>query len=94
MSYKIIKIVKLKEHHLATGATKHYLGNDLLPVPSELKIVNFEGDTGSYLLYFDKDGNEITDTYHDDINDAIKQAEREFSIQPNEWIDFKEETTQ
>jgi len=36
-------------------------------------------------LYLDVNGEELTDTYHEDLRSAMKQAEWEFAISENDW---------
>ena len=81
----IIATIHLTSDHTPTGKTKHYRGEAELPVPSELRIVQYADDTGYYLLYYDSEGNEITDTYHEDIKAAVEQAKWEYSVKPEEW---------
>jgi hypothetical protein len=45
-----------------------------------LALAKYDADPGVYLLYCDKDWNVVTDTYHDDIESAIAQAEFEFEL--------------
>ncbi len=54
-------------------------------VPSSLAIVQYEGDDGVYLLYFSESGEELTDTYHSGVDEAMNQAEFEFGVLPGEW---------
>jgi hypothetical protein len=80
----LCKSVRLDpERHQPTGQTRH------IGVPTEafreLRIV--ERDHGIFLLYLDQDGNEVTDTWHQSLGDAMHQAEFEFSVQPDEWSD-------
>lgn len=84
-SYAVIQWVKLVSKHLPTGKTRHYRGGELLPTPRELKIGKYPNDHGFYLLYFDGAGNEMTDTYHDTLEDAMAQAEREFQVKVDDW---------
>jgi hypothetical protein len=57
----------------------------LLPPPAELRIVQYPNDPGFYLLYYDRDGQEMTDTYHDSLEEAMAQAEWEFEARKGEW---------
>ena len=68
-----------------TGKTRHFFGNDLAAIPSELRIVSFANDDGVYLLYFDGEGNEITDTYHENVEMAKSQAKWEFNVRESDW---------
>jgi hypothetical protein len=85
MSYKILKKISLEGIN-ATGKTRHYFGNEEIPKPVELQIVQYDGDTGYYLFYLNKDGEEMTDTYHDTIESAFRQAEWEYNILPEKWL--------
>jgi hypothetical protein len=50
-----------------------------------LRISQYVGDPGFYLLYLDAEGNELTDTYHETLEKAMSQAEWEFDVRPDEW---------
>ena len=84
--------LELKPEHRPTGKTRHYYGSPFsqeervpVPPPSALEIVQYPDDDAYYLLYLDDSGNELTDTWHETINDAKAQAEFEFSVAPSEW---------
>lgn len=83
--YLIIKQVFLSSAHTRTGKTRHYLGEDELPASKMLKIVKYEDENGFYLIHFDADGKEMTDTFHDTLDDAMEQAEWEYQVKPDEW---------
>ena len=84
--YSVLKQIKLSARHRPTGRTRHYFGNQLLPAPAMLQITKYADDPGFYLLYFDPDGKELTDTYHDSVEQAMAQATREFGVEPAEWV--------
>jgi hypothetical protein len=76
------------------GLTKHYEGRiegghvvkeAELPAPVSVGIEETEG--GFLLLYFDSDGNCITDTWHRTVEDAKSHAKDEFDIDESDWID-------
>ncbi len=71
----------------ATGKTIHKRGGRELPLPAYLNVTQFSGDPGFYLLYFDDQGNELTDTYHNTLSAALNQAEFEFNVVPTQWVD-------
>ena len=83
--YIVLQRVRLSKHHVPTGKTEHYLGNELLPTPFELNIAQYFDDDGYYLFYLDKNGVVLTDTYHDDIQSAMEQAEWEFGVKTTDW---------
>ena len=82
---KIIKKAILSEKQQSTNKTKHYFGNIILPSPYELRIVKFNNDPGFYLFYCDESGLEMTDTYHDTMDQAEEQACFEFLVQSDDW---------
>jgi hypothetical protein len=86
MEYMIVKEV-LISNHLSTGRTKHYSNDQLLPAAKKLRIAKFGGDRGYYLYYLDENDEEMTDTYHETIESAMRQAEFEYNIKPHEWSD-------
>jgi hypothetical protein len=84
-NYIIIKQVVLGPQHVPTGKTHHYDGEKELPHAVILKIVKYDDVEGFYLLHFDTAGKEITDTFHESVEDALAQAEWEFQVKPSEW---------
>lgn len=82
---KLLRRIKLKSAHKPTGKTQHFHGDKPLPAPTELRIVQFSSDPGCYLFYCDESGIEMTDTYHDSVQEAMAQAEFEFGIAADEW---------
>lgn len=83
--YIILKSIALKPEHISTGRTHHYQGDEELPSASILKIAKYEDSGGFYLLYFDANEKELTDTFHDTIEAALDQAAWEYEVKPNEW---------
>lgn len=77
--------IKLKPTHIPTGKTRHVKGRKPVPSPDELRIVQLTGDPGFYLFHYDKHGEELTDTYHDSVEEAMEQARWEFGIEKHEW---------
>jgi hypothetical protein len=83
--YQVFRRIRLSPAHRPTGRTRHVVGGELAPTPAELRIAQYEGDPGYYLFYCDEAGAEITDTYHDSLEEAIAQAEWEFGTKAEEW---------
>jgi hypothetical protein len=82
---QLLQEVALTAQHRPTGNTRHFRDGVLLSPPANLRIVRFADDPGFYLLYLDADGNEQTDTWHEDLAAAHRQAEFEFGVLDNEW---------
>jgi hypothetical protein len=89
----VIKKVILTEHHLRPGRTKHTLcdakGSREYPPFVSLVIAQYPEDSGYYLLHLCEDGHG-TDTWHESIDEAFHQAEYEFEVKPEEWIETNE----
>ena len=83
--YTILKEVTLLSK-LPTRKTKHYEGSKELQQPYKLQIVQYEQDTGFYLFYLDYGDELITDTYHMSVEDAMAQAEWEYNVTKDEWV--------
>ena len=84
-AYKVLRRIRLSPQHGPTGNTRHVRGGQPLPPPHELKVVQYPEDEGFYLLHFDARGEELTDTYHESIEDALAQADWEFNVRADEW---------
>jgi hypothetical protein len=82
---RLLRRIKLTSAHKPTGKTRHLHGDEPLPPPNELRIVQYSSDPGYYLFYCDESGIEMTDTYHDSVKEAMDQAEFEFGITADEW---------
>ena len=83
--YTIIKQIALGPRHIPTGKTRHTNGIEELPHPTVLKMVQYTNDAGFYLIRFDSNGKEITDTFHKSTEDAMAQAEFEYQVKQGEW---------
>lgn len=87
MNYDIIKYVYLTNDHKQTFHTIHKVNDKLIDKPYKLQITKYPNYEGFYLIYLDKNGEEITDTYHENIEDAMNQAEWEFGINKKDWVE-------
>jgi hypothetical protein len=86
VDYVVMWSITLADSHVPTGNTVHRMGSDILAPPRGLQIAQYSGDEGYYLLYLDDQGEEQTDTYHDSVLAAMRQAEFEFGVGTNEWV--------
>jgi hypothetical protein len=50
-----------------------------------VRIAKLGSVEGYYLLYFDHDGTEMTDTRHESVERAMEQGEYEFGLSKSEW---------
>lgn len=86
-----LAVVELGPQHQATGLTRHYYGHadgsrTPVPPPTSLRLVQHPGDEPwVYLFYCDDTGEEMTDTLHESLAEAMEQAAAEYGVQPKEW---------
>jgi hypothetical protein len=85
LSPLVVARVVLTEAHKSTGRTRHLIGDLPMPRPSELRVVRDAEGHGLYLFYCDAAGTEMTDTFHQTLDEAFSQAEFEFQVRPDEW---------
>jgi hypothetical protein len=85
MAARLVLQVRLGRHHRPTGKTRHTIGGRDIPPTATLRIVQYAGNTGYYLLHLDKDGRETTDTWHETLDAAMAQAKWEFQVQREDW---------
>ena len=84
----IVKTAMLDPRHVRTGNTRHYRGGKLTPPPTRLIIVRFAD--GYNLIHLDAENHELTDTFHETVDHAMKQAAFEFSVESHDWEDLNE----
>jgi hypothetical protein len=78
----------------ATGGVRHseatIVEGELVEGPplgpfEALAIATYEGGEGIHLLYLDADWEEVTDTWHESLEDAKRQAEFEYEGITAKW---------
>ena len=83
--FTLVQFVNLSARHRATGATTHYVGGSRVAGIKRLEIMSYQKGVCFYLIYKDADGVEMTDTYHETIEQAKVQAYREFEVRDCDW---------
>jgi hypothetical protein len=69
-----------------TGNTVSYVNGERMPMPHSLTIAQLGPEfEGYYLFYHDDKGDVITDTYHDSVDAAFRQAAFEYDIPREAW---------
>jgi hypothetical protein len=63
---------------LPTGETRHVIGGNEVSDFARLAIARYESKPGFYLFYCDEDWSVLTDTFHESLSAAVRQAEFEF----------------
>jgi len=72
-------------HRAAHIEADTVVADGVFPPPSWVQIV--QTDEGFFLLYLDAAGVALTDTWHQTLEEAKRQAEFEFEIQAPDWFD-------
>ena len=85
-AFVAVKRAVLGDHHLRPGRTRHVVNGKDFPPFVSLEIAQYSNDTGFYLLHICASG-EVADTWHESMEEAMHQAEFEFGLQKNEWVD-------
>lgn len=69
----------------ASSRAKHTVAG--IPVGSAfwLRIVQLEGEEGMYLIRYDADEQELTDTLHANVDAAMDQAAFEYGTAHGDW---------
>ena len=91
MNYKILMTCDLSKKTNSNSVTKHFVGNvNINESISMLKIVSYPNTKNEfYLIYCSDNGDDLTDTYHESIEQAINQANFEFGVSKEDWIKWK-----
>ena len=74
---KVLQVASL-EGSAPTGQTRHSVNGQDVSAFAALAMAKYPDDPGIYLFYCDEAWTTMTDTYHDDLEHAIGQAEFEF----------------
>ena len=75
---KVIYYTTIDDRHIVTGNTRHYHNNRLLDKSKWLAICKYDKDEGYYIFQGHGENDDLSDTYHETLDDAIQQAEYEF----------------
>jgi hypothetical protein len=81
----VVCFTPIDRRHRPTGACEHKVGGSQQPSFAAVAICRFDGDDGFYLFYCDEEWKPITDTWHQTLDDAIKQAEFEYEGTSATW---------
>lgn len=83
---KVIMYTPIDQRHHFTGNTKQIVGGKVMGPMAGLVICQYANDTAFYLFGCNDDWKSITDTWHAELEDAIDQAEFEYSGTKDTWV--------
>lgn len=83
---KVIFYTAIDKRHSFTNATKQIVRGKLIKEISGLAICKYENESAYYLFGCNENWESITDTWHEEIEDAINQAEFEYKGTQDTWL--------
>jgi len=83
---KVLYYSAIDNIHKPTGACKHTVYGKSMESASGLAICQYDEDESFYLFYCNSKWEVITDTLHQTIEGAMKQAEFEYQGINKTWI--------
>lgn len=84
---RTVCIASIGEHQHHTGLTRHFKQGSLQGAAANLAICCYidDPDSGFYLFGCDADWNVITDTWHESLEAAKRQARHEYENIDDAW---------
>ncbi len=83
--FRVICYSPIDERHRFTGKTKQIVGDRLMGAMSGLAICQPNGSSEFYLFGCDADWSVVTDTLHESLDEAKRQAEFEYDGIGKTW---------
>jgi len=81
----VLLFTEIDDRQKHTGKTRHFIDGELMGAFPRLAICQYEGDVGCYLFYCDENWETITDTLHDNLEEAKMHAEFEYEGITETW---------
>jgi hypothetical protein len=82
----VLRWTVIDGRHRPTGNCRQIVDGVLQGPAAGLAVCQFEGEDSYYLFGCDADWNELTDTWHETLEDALHQAEFEYEGVSETWI--------
>jgi len=87
---KVLHYAIIDEACKSTGKCKHHVGGHLMGPAAGLAICRYLNDTGYYLYYCGPGWKAGTDTHHETVDQAKRQAEFEYEGVGKKWCAAEE----
>jgi len=81
----VVRWSPIDDRHHVTGNCRHSVAGRLLGPAAGLAICQYEGQAAYYLFHCDDEWNSLTDTWHETLQDALRQAEFEYEGVSSTW---------
>lgn len=82
---KVICFTPIDGRHQPTGGCRQIVAGILQGPAAGLAICQYEGEKCFYLFGCDADWNSVTDTWHETLDEALRQAEFEYVGTSKTW---------
>jgi hypothetical protein len=82
---QVVRWTPIDERHTRTEKCEHIINGNAVHSVFGLAICRYPNQTGYYLFGCDYDWAAVTDTFHDMIEDALRQAEFEYRGVTETW---------
>jgi hypothetical protein len=84
---KVLRYTLVDESARPTGNCKHWVHEQMVGPARALAICQYEGETGYYLFSCDSRWQVLTDTWHETMEDTLRQADFEYEEITMNWRD-------
>lgn len=81
----VVLFSRIDHRHTPTEGCRHVVAGVEQGTFPALAICQYTGESSFYLFYCDGDWNVVTDTWHETLEDAMSQAEFEYSGIGSTW---------
>ena len=82
---RLVRWSPIDNRHRPTGNCRHIVLGVLEGVAGGVAIGQYAGETAYYLFGCDAEWNTLTDTWHETLEDALRQAESEYEGVSQTW---------
>lgn len=86
----VICFTPIDRRHRPTGACRQIVGSIVQGPAKGLAVCQYEGVEGFYLFGCDNEWNCVTDTWHQTLEEALCQAEFEYTGVSTTWLKHRE----
>ena len=79
---KVLAEMAISESQRKSSPVRHYRNSNYVSDQiARIKVVQFDEDSGYYIVYFDQEGNELNDTFFDTTELLKKNIKFEFGVE-------------
>ena len=87
---RVILFTPIDARHRPTGTCRQVVAGVLQGSAAGLAICQYPGEDCFFLFGCDEDWNSVTDTWHEKLEDAMRQAEFEYAGVSETWASHAE----